>query len=57
MLLASKIPEAKLKPLFDETQWKKVRRQTTGSRGLEMYLRPTATFPTRPRPRSDEASP
>jgi hypothetical protein len=45
MLLASKVPEARLRPIFDDAQWKKVRRQMDGVRGLETYLRTNGFLP------------
>ncbi|HWE40087.1 MAG TPA: hypothetical protein VG406_26280 [Isosphaeraceae bacterium] len=45
ILLASKVPEARLRPIFDDAQWKKVRRQMDGVRGLETYLRTNGFLP------------
>ncbi len=45
MLLASKIPEARLRPIFDDAQWRKVRRQMDGVKGLEMYLKSNGFLP------------
>ena len=45
LLQASQIPEARLRPIFDEAQWKKVRRQMDQTRGLEQYLRTNGFLP------------
>jgi hypothetical protein len=45
MLLASKVPEAKIRPIFDDAQWKKVRRQMDGVKGLETYLKTNGFLP------------
>jgi hypothetical protein len=45
VLQASKLPEAKLRPIFDDTQWRKVRRQLDGVKGQEMYLRTNGFLP------------
>jgi hypothetical protein len=39
MWQASHLPEAKLKPLFDETQWKLLNRQFTQVKGMEPFLK------------------
>jgi hypothetical protein len=45
MLQAAGIPEAKLRPIFDDAQWKKVRRQMDQTRGLEPFLRTNGFLP------------
>ena len=45
MLLASKVPEPKIRPIFDDAQWKKVRRQMDRVKGLEMYLKTNGFLP------------
>ena len=39
MWQASHLPEAKLKPLFDDTQWKLLNRQFTQVKGMEPFLK------------------
>ncbi|HEY2159445.1 MAG TPA: hypothetical protein VGH33_27715, partial [Isosphaeraceae bacterium] len=45
MLLASKIPEDRIRPIFDDAQWRKVRRQMDQVKGLEMYLKTNGFLP------------
>jgi hypothetical protein len=45
MLLASRVPEARLRPIFDDSQWRKVRRQMDQVKGMETYLRTNGFLP------------
>ena len=46
ILQASKLPEAKLRPIFpDDAQWRKVRRQMDQVKGLELYLKNNGFLP------------
>lgn len=46
ILQASKLPEARLRPIFpDDAQWRKVRRQMDQVKGLELYLRNNGFLP------------
>jgi hypothetical protein len=45
MFLASKMPEAKLRPIFDDAQWRKVRGQMDGVQGLETFFRANGLLP------------
>ena len=45
MLQASKIPEAKLKPLFDAAQWKIVKANLAQGRGMEETLKQNGLMP------------
>ena len=42
---ASKLPEAKLRPIFDDDQWRKVRRQFDQVKGMESYLKTNGFLP------------
>lgn len=42
---ASKLAEAKLRPIFDDDQWRKVRRQMDQVKGMEAYLRTNGFLP------------
>jgi hypothetical protein len=44
-LQVSKIPEAKLRPIFDEAQWKIVSRQLAQVKGLEFHLKSMGYVP------------
>ena len=61
MLQASKLPEAKLRPIFSDDQWRKVRRQMDQTRGLETYLKTNGFLPddgpAGPKPDEKPASP
>ena len=51
---AGKIPEAKLKPLFEDKQWALLKRQLNQRRGMEQFLRSQGLLPAetrRPRDR------
>lgn len=41
----SRIPEARLKPVFDEIQWKYLRRQLDQGRGMAMFLKQNGFIP------------
>jgi hypothetical protein len=46
ILQASKLPEARLRPIFpDDAQWRKVRRQMDQVKGLELYLKNNGFLP------------
>jgi hypothetical protein len=45
MYQLGRLPEAKLKPLFDEAQWKVVNRQVAQFKGLEPLLRQAGLWP------------
>lgn len=42
---ASGLPEARLRPIFDDAQWRRVRRQLDGVKGLGMYLKNNGFLP------------
>jgi hypothetical protein len=42
---ASKLPDTKLRPIFDDDQWRKVRRQFDQVKGMESYLRTNGFLP------------
>ena len=51
LYLAGKIPEAKIKPLFEDKQWAFLQRQLNQGRGMEQFLRSQGLLPgaeTRP---------
>lgn len=45
MYQASRLPESKLRPIFDDDQWRKVRRQLDQVKGMEMYLKTNGFLP------------
>jgi hypothetical protein len=45
MLQAARLPEEKLKPLFDEPQWKMLKKQFEQARGLEPFLKANGFLP------------
>jgi hypothetical protein len=47
MYLAGKIPEAKIKPLFEDKQWAFLQRQLNQGRGMEQFLRGQGLLPAR----------
>lgn len=44
MVQMARIPEDKLKPLFDATQWRTMQRQLDGMRGMEQWLSQTGVL-------------
>src|SRR5207249_1887352 len=44
MYRASQLPEAKLRPLFDELQWKIVSRQLAAFKGYRQFLKQAGQF-------------
>jgi hypothetical protein len=45
--MASKIPEAMIKPLFEDRQWAFLERQLNQGRGMEQFLRGQGLLPAR----------
>src|SRR5262249_20632359 len=41
----SRIPEAKIKPVFEDFQWKVLKRQLDQGRGMEMFLKQNGFVP------------
>jgi hypothetical protein len=54
MLQASKLPESKIKPIFDDIQWRILQRQLMQGRGMEQWLKMSGVIdddkPARARP-------
>ena len=47
LYLAGKIPEGRIKPLFDDKQWAFLQRQLNQGRGMEQFLRTQGMLPAR----------
>jgi hypothetical protein len=45
LVQASRLPEEKLKPLFDESQWKVLKKHLDQARGIEPFLKANGFHP------------